>query len=85
MKPILLNEEKLAIWLNLVYKPNGMDTRAILMEVAENLPPDATLADAIYELEFRQAVEDGPAELDRGETVSIEQIKAKISQWAGKS
>lgn len=48
------------------------------------LSPDATLADAIYELEFRQAVEDGLAELDRGEGVPIEQVRAKIAQWAGK-
>lgn len=52
--------------------------------MAEKLPPDATLSDAIYELEFRQAVEEGLAELDRGEGVPIEEVKAKIAQWAGK-
>ena len=61
-----------------------MSTKEILLEVAEKLPPDATLADAIYELEFRQAVEHGLAELDRGEGVPIEEVKAKIAQWAGK-
>ncbi len=61
-----------------------MSTKEILLQVAEKLSPDATLSDAIYELEFRQAVEDGLAELDRGEGVPIEQVKAKISQWAGK-
>ncbi len=61
-----------------------MSTKEILMQVAEKLSPDATLSDAIYELEFRQAVEDGLAELDRGEGIPIEQVKAKISQWAGK-
>ena len=47
-------------------------------------PPDATLADAIYELEFRQAVQQGLDELDRGEGVPIEQVKAKIAEWAGR-
>jgi predicted transcriptional regulator len=61
-----------------------MSTKDILLEVAEKLPSDATLVDAIYELEFRQAVEDGLAELDRGESVPIEKVKARISQWAGK-
>jgi predicted transcriptional regulator len=61
-----------------------MNTKEILLEVAEKLPPDATLSDAIHELEFRQAVEEGLAELDRGEAVPIERVKAKISQWAGK-
>jgi predicted transcriptional regulator len=61
-----------------------MSTKEILVEVAQTLPADATLADAIYELEFRQAIEEGLAELDRGEGVPIERAKAKISQWAGK-
>jgi len=65
-------------------RPVNMSTKEILLEVAEKLPPDATLVDAIYELEFRQAVEDGLAELDRGESISIEQVKAKITQSAGK-
>ena len=61
-----------------------MSTKEILVEVAEKLPASATLADAIYELEFRQAVQDGLAELDRGEGIPIENVKAKISQWAGR-
>lgn len=61
-----------------------MSTKEILIEVAQKLPADASLADAIYELEFRQAVEQGLAELDRGEGVPIEQVRAKISEWAGK-
>ncbi len=61
-----------------------MSTKEILREVSEKLPPDATLADAIYELEFRQGVEQGLAELDRGEGVPLEQVKGKMAQWAGK-
>jgi len=52
--------------------------------VAEKLPPDATLVDAIAELEFRQAVEQGLAELNRGEGIPIEEVKARIAEWAGK-
>jgi predicted transcriptional regulator len=62
----------------------SMSAKEILLEVAEKLPPDATLVDAIYELEFRQAVEEGLASLDRGERVPIEQVRAKIAEWAGK-
>ena len=61
-----------------------MSTKDILLEVAEKLPPDATLADAIYELEFRQAVEQGLAELDQDQGIPIDEVKAKIAQWAGK-
>ena len=61
-----------------------MSTKEILLEVAEKLPPDATLVDAIYELEFRQAVEEGLASLDRGEGISIAEVKSKTAEWAGK-
>jgi hypothetical protein len=45
-----------------------MSTKDVLLEVAEKLPPNATLVDAIYELEFRQAVEVEIASLDSGKT-----------------
>ena len=61
-----------------------MSAKEILLEVAEKLPPDATLVDAIYELEFRQAVEEGLSSLDRGERIPIWEVKAKIAAWAGK-
>ena len=61
-----------------------MSAKEILLEVAEKLPSDATLNDAIYELEFRQGVQQGLDELDRGEGVPIETVKAQIAAWAGK-
>lgn len=60
-----------------------MSTKEILLEVAEKLPPDATLVDAISELEFRQAVEPGLAELDCGQGIPIAEVKSKIAEWAG--
>ena len=61
-----------------------MSTKEILLEMAEKLSPDATIVDAISELEFRQAVEQGLAELDRDEGVPIEEVKARIAEWAGR-
>ena len=61
-----------------------MSTKDILLEVAERLPPDATLVDAIYELEFRQAVEDGLASLDRGERVPLDEARKRIPEWTSK-
>jgi len=63
---------------------NPMTTKDILLKVTEKLPPGATPVDAIYELEFRQAVEQGLAELDRGEGIPIDEVKSKIASWAGK-
>jgi len=42
-----------------------MCTKDVLLDVAEKLPQDASLADAILEIEFRQSVEQGLSELDR--------------------
>ena len=61
-----------------------MSTKEILLDLAEKLPSDATLAGAIRELEFRQAVEQGLAELDRGEGIPIAEVKSKIAEWAGR-
>jgi predicted transcriptional regulator len=61
-----------------------MSAKEVLLQVAEKLPPEATLADAIYELEFRQAVEDGVASLDRGERISLEEARERIPQWISK-
>jgi hypothetical protein len=58
-----------------------MSTKEVLLEVAEKLPPDATLVDAIYELEFRRAVEDGLASLDRGERIPLEEARKRIPPW----
>jgi len=58
-----------------------MSTKEVLLDVAEKLPPDATLVDAIYELEFRQAVEEGLAESDRGEGIPIEEARKRIPEW----
>jgi len=62
-----------------------MSAKEILLEVAEKLPADATLADAIYELEFRQAVQDGIESLDRGQRVPLEDARKRIPQWISKS
>ena len=60
-----------------------MSTKEILLEVAEKLPPGATINDVIHELELRQAVDQGLNELGR-EGIPIEQVKAKIAAWAGR-
>ena len=61
-----------------------MSTKEVLLEVAEKLPAEATLVDAIYELEFRQAVADGLASLDRGERIPLEEARKLIPQWISK-
>lgn len=61
-----------------------MSTKEILLEVAKKLPSGATLDDAIHELEFRQAVEEGLASLDRGGRVPLEDVRKRVPEWASK-
>jgi len=61
-----------------------MNTKQTLLDVAQKLPPEASLADAIYELEFRQAVEEGIASLDSGKRVSLEEARSRIPLWISK-
>ena len=73
-----------AVAIAMNYVPD-MSAKEILLEVAEKLPPNATLVDAIYELEFRQAVQEGLASLDRGGRVPLEEARKRIPQWISKS
>lgn len=61
-----------------------MSTKEILMEIANKLPEEATLSDALYELEFRAAVQEGIAELDRGEGIPLDEVKKRLPKWLGK-
>ena len=58
-----------------------MTTKAILLEVAEGLAPDATLYDAITELEFRKHVMDGLDSLEAGERIELEEARKLIPKW----
>jgi predicted transcriptional regulator len=61
-----------------------MSTKDVLVDVAKKLPKNASLADAIYELEFRQAVEEGLASLDNGRRISLAEARKRIPQWISK-
>ena len=43
----------------------------------------ATLIDAIYALEFRQAVEQGLTQLDRGEDIPLGETRKSLLEWVG--
>ena len=58
-----------------------MQTKEILLELAESLPPDATLADAIQALKFRQAVLEGLASADRGDGIPLSEARKFIKGW----
>ena len=61
-----------------------MKAKEVLIDIANHLPPDATLADAAYELELRAAILEGIESLDRGEGVLLEEVEKMVPKWISK-
>ena len=61
-----------------------MSAKEVLLEVAGSLRPDATLEEAIRELEFRNAVHEGLESLDRGERVPLDEAQKLLPQWVSR-
>jgi len=53
-------------------------TRDRMVEVIRELPADATVDDAIERLVFLAKIEEGLAQLDRGEGVPHEEVKRRL-------
>ena len=47
-------------------------------------PAEISMRDPVYRAAFIAAVEEGLAELDRGEFVTLEEIKKEFSSWVTK-
>ena len=57
--------------------PNRM-TRDRMVEAIRELPADATVDDAIERLVFLAKIEEGLAQLDRGEGVPHDEVKRRL-------
>ena len=53
-------------------------TRDRMVEVIRELPADATVDDAIERLVFLAKIEEGLAQLDRGDGVPHEEVKRRL-------
>ena len=62
---------------------SAMITKEVLIDIANRLPADATLADAAYELELRVAILEGIESLDRGEGMPLEEVEM-LPKWISK-
>ena len=54
------------------------NTRDRMIEALRDLPPDATVDDAIEHLLFLAKIDAGLAELDRGEGIPHEEVKRRL-------
>lgn len=59
----------------------NMSGKDIIRDLLLRLPDEITLHQVAQEIEFIAAVRQGMAELDRGESVTIEQIEKELPSW----
>ena len=59
-----------------------MSSKEIAIEVIRKLPDEASLVEIAHELEFVAGIREGAGELDRGESLSAEELLKRIPQWA---
>jgi predicted transcriptional regulator len=59
-----------------------MSSKEIAIDVIRRLPDESTLTDIAQELEFVAGIRDGAVELDRGEHLTADDLRKKISGWA---
>ncbi len=58
-----------------------MTQKQRVLEAVRELPDDCSLDDIADRVEFLAAVQNGLDELDRGETISHNEIKRQLASW----
>ena len=58
-------------------------TKDQMMQIIEQLPPDATVEDAIERLYLLYKVERGLDQAETGQKISQEEARRKLSRWLG--
>jgi predicted transcriptional regulator len=60
---------------------SSMSNREIVEDLLQRIPEDASLHDITQQIEFIAAVRQGLDELDRGETIPIEEVERELPSW----
>jgi predicted transcriptional regulator len=58
-----------------------MTTKEAIIDMIQRLPDDASVADIMAELYFRQKVDEGMRQLDAGQGVEHSQAKDGLAPW----
>jgi len=56
-------------------------TKEKVIELIKSLPDDITVDDIMEELYFKSQVDEGLAQLDRGEGIPHEDVEKRMSRW----
>jgi len=58
-----------------------MNNREIAIDLIQRLPEDSSLDEIVKELEFLAGVQEGFAQLERGEGIPAEEVRRMIPSW----
>lgn len=58
-----------------------MSHKEAVLELVKRLPENISLREIIREIEFIAAVQEGLAEIDQGQGVSIETVEQMMAAW----
>jgi len=58
-----------------------MTNRQIVQDLLQRIPEEASLHDIAREIEFIAAVRQGLDELDRGESIPLEEVECELPSW----
>jgi hypothetical protein len=59
----------------------SLNSKEIIKDLLLRLPDDISLHQIAQEIEFIAAIRQGISELERGESVSLEQIEQELPSW----
>jgi len=60
---------------------SSTSVKEAVIDMIRRLPDDATVADIMGELYFRQKVDDGLRQLDAGQGIEHEDAKRQLGRW----
>jgi predicted transcriptional regulator len=58
-----------------------MTNKQIVEDLLQRIPEEASLHDIAREIEFIAGVRQGISELDRGESISLEEVERELPTW----
>lgn len=59
----------------------NLNIKESVKELLDRLPDDSNYEDIIAEIYFKQQVEEGLTELDRGKGISHNEVKKRLEKW----
>ncbi len=66
----------------MIFKGTNMRvTKAHVIELVMTMPDDATIEDVMEELFFKLQMDEGLAQLDRGESIPNEEVGRRLARW----